>query len=108
MEGTTKRTCVKCRAHGKCVLLKNHKQNCPYQRCACERCSAHDNNKEQKRKASQSELNMSAQTVLDVAQVDLSSKVVSKNMSATDKKLGKHQGIFGGLYAFLLSVYLLL
>ena len=45
---------------------------------------------------------MSAQTVLDVAQVDLSSKVVSKNMSATDKKLGKHQGIFGGLYAFCL------
>ncbi|XP_031558888.1 uncharacterized protein LOC116295256, partial [Actinia tenebrosa] len=109
MEQRTKRTCVKCRFHGKVVPLKDHKSNCPYKLCSCEQCSTHDKSKEGKRLANQPQTTNASctQTVLDVAEVDLSSKVVAKNMSVTAKKteqkkkqLEKHRELYAKVNEF--------
>jgi hypothetical protein len=30
--------CVRCRNHGLKILLRGHKQYCPYASCACDKC----------------------------------------------------------------------
>ncbi|CAO1423062.1 unnamed protein product [Diamesa serratosioi] len=36
--GRRESNCVKCRNHGSKIVLRGHKQYCPYQTCACEKC----------------------------------------------------------------------
>lgn len=46
LKATRPRTCVKCRLHGKCSLLRGHRASCPFLHCCCALCSAHEKSKE--------------------------------------------------------------
>lgn len=38
MSGRKESNCVRCRNHGLKIILRGHKQYCPYAACACDKC----------------------------------------------------------------------